>query len=242
MKGSASIYQQEMLSPLLSFDLIHHCHRITTNKHASSKSEKIPTFRRPLCVFRGSFFVCQRLVTPLKPFPLVTPIASIISSWANTESTGTWMWTTFKLILFSLVRIRKIKWSEKQSYLFLEMFISPINFFGDCATIYLYFHNMSLFLPMFHNFHLQIWIANKYSIENKWDTNKQSQVKKKSLSPYPKQTCVCAMTRITEQYFFILAKSACIDFMPSSSCHFFACFWNAFFLDEFLWNMRTLTV
>ncbi|PAV70043.1 hypothetical protein WR25_06536 [Diploscapter pachys] len=34
-----------------------------------------------------------------------------------------------------------------------------------------------------------------------------------------------------EQYFFILLRSDSITFFPSSSCHFFACFVNAFFLD-----------
>ena len=33
------------------------------------------------------------------------------------------------------------------------------------------------------------------------------------------------------QYFFILLRSDSITFFPSSSCHFFACFVNAFFLD-----------
>merc|ERR1711874_360176 len=47
------------------------------------------TFLRPLWVFLGSFLVCHLLVTPLNPWPLVTPITSIISSLANTAVTGT---------------------------------------------------------------------------------------------------------------------------------------------------------
>merc|ERR1719322_2062527 len=46
------------------------------------------TFLRPLWVFLGSFLVCHLLVTPLNPWPLVTPITSIISSLANTAFTG----------------------------------------------------------------------------------------------------------------------------------------------------------
>merc|ERR1719458_692383 len=47
------------------------------------------TFLRPLWVFLGSFLVCHLLVTPLYPWPLVTPMMSIISSWPNTSPTFT---------------------------------------------------------------------------------------------------------------------------------------------------------
>merc|ERR1719178_190360 len=47
------------------------------------------TFLRPLWVFLGSFLVCHLLVTPLYPWPLVTPMMPIISSWPNTSPTFT---------------------------------------------------------------------------------------------------------------------------------------------------------
>jgi len=36
---------------------------------------------------------------------------------------------------------------------------------------------------------------------------------------------------MTVQYFLILAKSASMDFLPSSSCHFLAFLEKAFFFD-----------
>lgn len=43
-------------------------------------------------------------------------------------------------------------------------------------------------------------------------------------------TCVCIMTRMTLQYFFMAAKSFSSCFFPASSCHFLQYLVNAFFL------------
>merc|ERR1719438_629780 len=56
---------------------------------ARMPSSDTSNFLKPLWVFLGSFLVCHLLVTPLNPWPLVTPMMSIISSAANTAVTGT---------------------------------------------------------------------------------------------------------------------------------------------------------
>lgn len=43
-------------------------------------------------------------------------------------------------------------------------------------------------------------------------------------------TCVCIMTRMTLQYFFMAAKSFSSCLFPASSCHFLQYLVNAFFL------------
>ena len=57
----------------------------------------------------------------------------------------------------------------------------------------------------------------------------------------PPLTWVCAITRITVQYFFIFSRSRAISFLPASSAHFFEALVNAFFLDEHLANQRGRT-
>lgn len=47
-------------------------------------------------------------------------------------------------------------------------------------------------------------------------------------------TWVCAMMRMTWQYFFMEAKSFSSCFLPSSSCHFLQYLVKAFFLDLYL--------
>ena len=67
---------------------------LPSSSHREGGTGRVPgsntgNFAQTQWVFRGSFFVCQRLVTPLYPLPFVTPMTSIISSCPNTWFTGT---------------------------------------------------------------------------------------------------------------------------------------------------------
>ncbi|MEQ2227778.1 hypothetical protein ILYODFUR_001831 [Ilyodon furcidens] len=117
------------------------------------------TFLSPLWVFLGSFFACQRLVTPksrrqryslqyLLLYTLDSPVT------ATTYSTV----PTFEAMTFGdsndINHLILVK-DSRNGHSFLQVLLGPVHFIWDCAPIQLHLHDVSLLLLYRQQSHLE---------------------------------------------------------------------------------------